>query len=736
MLLQAVKLSYVCSKQLKQTDMKRILTCILLSALLLAFLPVRAWSPAGDRIKTRWAQTLTPENAWRSYPRPQLVRNQWQNLNGIWECAVTRDGQSPAAYDKEILVPFCIESSLSGLAETFRPEDRLWYKRSFTIDPSWKGQRIILHFGAVDYACEVSVNGKTVGTHKGGNNAFHFDITDALRRKGVNQLVVSVTDPTDTDTDTRGKQILNPKGIWYTAVSGIWKTVWIEPVPKVSFSRVCTRSDIAAGTVSFDIDIQGGTGAETVSIDILDQGKVLASYEGPADAASVRIPSPECWTPDSPKLYDLSLTLIKGGKVLDKADSYFAFREVGKMTDVMGHVRFTLNGEALFQYGPLDQGWWPDGLLTPPSEEAMLYDMQVLKKLGFNTIRKHIKVEPELYYRYADSLGFMIWQDMPSGFESAKANEQHVGARWPEDWDAPATHEAQWKYEYEEMVRNLRFFPCITTWVVFNEGWGQFRTAEMTAFAQSLDPDRIINSVTGWCDREVGDVLDIHNYPSTSMKLKDECGGRISILGEFGGLALPVPGHTWFQEGGWGYRNMDAALDLTNNYARLVYDLEALVAQGLSGAIYTQTTDVEAELNGFMTYDREVTKVNENLVNILHSRLYGVRPALYRHLVGRTPEGKIASIAPGESAVYEDRFNDDGEAGHLSLWLAANCEMKVWINGKEVFNGPVRQTRNYNQFNISNYRNYLRKGENGIRFEMKNTLPKRNTSFDYALTAY
>ena len=622
------------------------------------------------------------------------------------------------------------------LAETFRPENRLWYRRSFTTDPSWKGQRIILHFGAVDYACEVFVNGKSVGQHKGGNNAFSFDITDALRRKGGNQLVVSVTDPTDTDTDTRGKQILAPKGIWYTAVSGIWKTVWIEPVPKVSFSQVRTRSDLAKGMVYFDIDVNGGTGDEIVAIDILDGEKVLMQYEGPAAAASLHLPSLQPWSPDSPKLYDLKLTLRKGNKVLDQADSYFAYREVGKMTDVMGNVRFTLNGQALFQYGPLDQGWWPDGLLTPPSEEAMLYDMQVLKRLGFNTIRKHIKVEPELYYRYADSLGFMIWQDMPSGFQSEKAGEQHVGARWEKDWDAPATHEAQWKYEYEEMVRNLRFYPCITTWVVFNEGWGQFRTAEMTAFAQSLDPGRIINAVTGWCDREVGDVLDIHNYPSTGMKLKDECNGRISVLGEFGGLALPVPGHCWHADGGWGYRTMEASLDLTNSYARLVYDLEALVAQGLSGAIYTQTTDVEAELNGFLTYDRAVTKVNENLMNILHSRLYETQPVCYRYLVGRTPGGKIEAIRPLETAQFTGHFQYDGETSHLSLWLDTNCEVKVWINGVEVFAGPVRQTRNYNQYNISNYTRCLVRGENEIRFELNSTLPKRNTSFDYALTTF
>ena len=718
--------------------MTRITKAALAIALFLSSTAAFAWKPAGDRIMTKWGKSLTPETAWQSYPRPQLQREQWQNLNGLWECSVTSQdaAMSSVKFDKEILVPFAIESALSGLGERFLPTDKLWYKRSFTVDPSWKGKNVILHFGAVDYSCEVFVNGKSVGKHVGGNNSFSFDITKALKSKGANTLVVAVTDPTDTATDTRGKQQLNPRGIWYTPVSGIWKTVWLEPVSKTSIKQILADTDIKTGKVSFNIILNGATGSETASIEVLDGDKVVANYEGPVSDAAVTVPSPVLWAPDQPKLYNTRIVLKKAGKVLDSACSYFAIREISKVKDVMGNTRFALNGKAVFQWGPLDQGWWPDGLLTPPSEEAMIYDMVQLKKMGFNTIRKHIKVEPELYYYYADSLGIMMWQDMPSGFETAKASEQHVGSNWENDWDAPAEHEAQWKYEYKEMVDNLRFYPCITTWVVFNEGWGQFRTAEMVAYAESLRNGRIINGVTGWTDRNVSDIYDIHNYPSTSMKLKDECNGRISILGEFGGLGLPVEGHTWSKANGWGYRNMDGALSLMNDYSRLVYDLEALIPMGLSGAIYTQTTDVEVELNGFMTYDREITKLNPGMMHVLASRLYAAEPAVYKHLVERTPGGKIKEIAPASSMTYKDSFNYDGKTSNLSLWLESASTIKVTINGTVVFDAPIRQTRNFNHYNISDYVSVLKKGENSIIFEIKNEAPKKATSFDYAITTF
>ena len=712
-------------------------SAIALALLLTQSLSSMAWTPAGDRIKTTWGENLTPETAWRSYPRPQLKRTEWQNLNGLWECEVTsQDVQmKDVAFGKEILVPFCIESSLSGLAEQFRPEDRLWYRREFTVAHEWKGKKIKLHFGAVDYACEVFVNGKPVGKHVGGNNAFYFDVTGAVKAGKKNILTVAVTDPTDAATDTRGKQILNPRGIWYTAVSGIWKTVWLEPVSATSMKQVVPQTS-ADGNVRFDIALEGADGTETVRINVLDGGKVVASYDGGVDKAALKIPSPELWTPDTPKLYQSTLELVRKGKVIDRAESYLALREVSIKPDGFGNNRFALNDEILFQYGPLDQGWWPDGLLTPPSEEAMLYDMVQLKKMGFNMLRKHIKVEPELYYYYADSLGLMVWQDMPSGFESAKAAQQHVGSGWEKDWDAPESHAAQWKYEFNEMYENLRFFPSITTWVVFNEGWGQFRTAENVAFVKNLDPTRIINGVTGWTDRKVGDIYDIHNYPSTSFKLASECNGRISVLGEFGGLSLNVPGHTWAQNNGWGYRNMDQSVELANNYYRLVYDLESAAAQGLSAAVYTQTSDVEVELNGFMTYDRKVSKIDERMMNLVNSRLYNVKPAAMRTIVERKSAGRIENIAPKATVSYSEKFVCDSKPEGLSLWLSGNVNVKVSLNGVIVYDGPVRQTRSYNQFNISDYIKDLKKGENVIDFEMTGTQPKSPTSFDFSITAY
>ncbi len=715
--------------------MKRLI--ILLSLAIFSVIDVLAWSPKGDHIMTRWGKSLTPETTWQRYPRPQLQRNDWQNLNGLWSCSVTSHDASlkSVAFDKEILVPFCIESSLSGLAEKFTPEDILWYKRTFSLDKSWKGKDIILHFGAVDYSCEVLVNGKSVGTHKGGNNSFSMNITEYVKFNGDNTLIVSVTDPTDAESDTRGKQILNPKGIWYTAVSGIWKTVWLEPVRKTHIESIVPMSDIKEGKVFFDAELASAKGGETLMIEVLDGNKIAGTYEGDAANAAVTLKDPVLWSPDNPKLYSVKAVLKRGGKVLDEVNSYCALRKVSKIKDELGVSRIALNDEPIFQLGPLDQGWWPDGLLTPPSEEAMLFDMVELKKMGFNTIRKHIKVEPELYYYFADSLGIMIWQDMPSGFQTSKASEQHVSAQSSEDWNAPEAHVEQWKYEYKEMYHNLRFFPCITTWVVFNEGWGQFRTAEMTAFAKELDDTRLINGVTGWADRGVGDIYDIHNYPSTSMKLPSECNGRISALGEFGGLGYPVKDHLWDASKGWGYRNMDANLELMNNYSRLMYDLEGLASQGLSAAIYTQTTDVETELNGLMTYDREVVKLNESMLNILHDRVYKAVPARINILVDRS-EKERSVIGPGESSVYSQTFNFDGNTEKFGLWINCNAIVKVNLNGQDIFAGQVRQTRNYNHFNISNYSRIFIKGENKITFEMKNEQPKKETKFDFMITTY
>lgn len=426
-----------------------------------------------EKMKTIWADKVNAENIWQSYPRPQLQRSLWMNLNGLWNYSVTdqKIEKKQVEFNKQILVPFAIESSLSGVQRSFLPTEKLWYQREFTLNNEWKNKNIILHFGAVDYECQVWINNKLVGSHKGGNNPFSFDVTKYLKKSGPQILEVAVVDPTDTESISRGKQQLDQKGIWYTPVSGIWQTVWMEAVNQTHILQILPTANIDNKSISLDIDVAKAQGAETIRIELLDNGKIVNTINKKlASKIEIEVPNAVLWTPDSPKLYDLNIELLSDGKTLDKVRTYFALREISIKKDEYGYQRISLNGKSIFQYGTLDQGWWPDGLLTPPSEEAMLWDMVQLKKMGFNTIRKHIKVEPEQYYHYADSLGLMIWQDMVSGFATDRKAEEHIKPNAKTDWDAPASHTQQWQQEMFEMIDRLRFYSCITTWVVFNEG--------------------------------------------------------------------------------------------------------------------------------------------------------------------------------------------------------------------------------------------------------------------------
>jgi hypothetical protein len=716
-----------------------------------------AWAPKGDKIRTPWADKITPENAWREYPRPQLKRAEWTNLNGLWQYAVTNmDAQKKQVrFEGEILVPFAIESSLSGVARSFLPEEKLWYRREFQVAGQSKNKVTILHFGAVDYECNVWVNDKLVGSHKGGNNPFSFDITKYLNKKGMQVVELSVVDPTDTESITRGKQQLNQRGIWYTPVSGIWQTVWLETVDKTHIRSILPQADIKKSIINLNFDIANSKGKETVEIKVLDNGKTIATLtQQIAAQIPVALPNIVRWTPETPKLYQLEIALKQQDKVVDQVQSYFAMREVSTVTDEKGFRRVGLNGQPIFQWGTLDQGWWPDGLLTPPSVEAMAWDMIQLKAMGFNTIRKHIKVEPALYYYYADSLGLMLWQDMPSGFATERRDVEHVSATAEKDWDAPAEVVNQYRKEMNEMIDWLRFFPSITTWVTFNEGWGQHNTKEVVAWAQQKDPTRLINGVSGWTERFVGNMYDIHNYPATSMILPEHCGNRISVLGEFGGLGLPVQGHLWNPNmRNWGYKNMDGSMDFVNDYARLIYDLETLIAQGLSAAIYTQTTDVEGEVNGFITYDRKVTKIPPTFMHILHSKLYSVTPATGKTLIadgqyGRKVKREIEvngvkkTVQPpfeikGNATVKAvHKFNADKLYKNLSLWLNVNDYAKVKLNGVTVLDQPVRYTRHYNQYNISNFASYLQRGENVLEIEVTQKENGRNMLFDFGLIGF
>lgn len=682
--------------------------------LLLAASYTSASNPAGDKIKTPWAEKVTSDNVWREYPRPQLKRADWMNMNGLWKYAITgREDTCPQTFEGDILVPFCVESSLSGVERKVTEKDKIWYETSFTVPPAWKQKNVILHFAASDYLTAIWVNNKLVGSHKGGFDAFSFDVTSYLKKAGRQKLVVSVWDPTDMESQARGKQRLDQRGIWYTPVSGIWQTVWLEPVSKAHIASVLPATDIEKSSVTLLTDLVGVTGKEKLQITIRKEGKVIIAQEVKADSIiTMTVPDAEWWTPATPHLYDVEMKLTVNGKESDHISTYFAMRKISKGKDAKGYNRICLNNEPVFQYGTLDQGWWPDGLHTPPSAGAMLWDMLKLKEMGFNTIRKHIKVEPALYYYYADSLGLMLWQDMPSGMVTANKKTEHIAFEATSDWDRPAGSAEQWETELKAMIHSLRFFPSITTWVVFNEGWGQYDTKRVVEWVMDYDKERLVDGVSGWTDRGVGDFFDQHNYPATSMEPIENCKERIPVLGEFGGLGLPLQGHIWNPDmRNWGYKNIGQSNELIDNYARLIYDLEGLVSAGLSAAIYTQTTDVEGEVNGLITYDRKQVKIPEQLLRTMHARLYAAKPLDYETLVKKRIEGKT----PVVSFVETFELPRKPETLMLSTHLKGNT--KVWINGKLILNQDVRQTHHANQHNFSDYIEYLRTGKNELRVE-------------------
>lgn len=589
------------------------------------------WKPAGDRIQTRFAGDVTPDNAWQEYPRPQMVRKVWQNLNGLWRYQVRARGGAYAEMnqtlgqggDGDILVPYCIESSLSGVGRLLEPSEELWYQRQFTANK--QGQRLMLHFEAVDYECAVWVNGQPVGTHKGGNNPFSFDVTDAAV-DGVNQVSVRVWDETG-GYQLSGKQVLKPGGIFYTRVSGIWQTVWLETVPAayINTVKIDTAYDPAHITIK---TLVGGDAsqADGVRVTVTLDGKEVASKRGGLDEISLAIKNARLWSPSNPTLYDVAIELLNGEKPIDTVRSYTGIRTVGKQKDAAGHWRFTLNGQEIFHLGPLDQGWNPDGLLTPASDAAMLFDIQYLKESGFNMIRNHIKVRPRRYYYHCDRLGLMIWQDQVS--------TRYKGPKWtrmqenPKDgeWDDEAHH--QFMAEFKEMIDTLYNAPCIVMWVPFNEAWGQHRTMEIGKWTVEYDPSRLVNVASGGNYWPVGHVADHHSYPHPDFPLKDaRFDDYVKVVGEFGGHGFVVDKtHLWNADArNWGYGGLPKDQDeLMARYTESFRRMQALKKQGIAGGVYTQTSDVEGEVNGLLTYDREVEKFPREKLNVIHKALYAV----------------------------------------------------------------------------------------------------------------
>ena len=733
-------------------------------------LPVFAadWQSKSSPLTTKWAANVTPENVHREYPRPQCVRETWLNLNGLWDYSIQpKSAGQPMTWESEkILVPFPVESALSGVKKFVGSENRLWYRHSFSIpnqngatDPAWQDKSILLHFGAVDWETTVWMNGKEIGSHKGGYDPFSFDVSAHLKLDGPNELIVSVWDPTDEGFQGRGKQVRKPGGIFYTPTTGIWQTVWLEPVPKSFIRQVALTPDLDQGLITIKADIAnpqpGWKLGIVVSTPTTAGGFFTRQWHtelGMSAVVAFDIRDPQfiefIWSPDNPHLIDVYVALVSDSnadlaglgqdwlpqgatiaekkpetKLHDWVKCYTAMRKISLGKDEQGINRLLLNNQPVFQVGPLDQGFWPDGLYTAPSDDALKFDIEQTKAFGFNLIRKHVKVEPDRWYYHCDRLGMLVWQDMPSGDQPAKWDpfgkfDHQENRRSPESAE-------DYRREWKSIIDTLRNHPCIVMWVPFNEGWGQSDTIAITQWTKQYDPTRLVNCASGGNDFPVGDVIDVHRYPGPfAPKPTNE---RAAVLGEFGGLGLPLEEHTWQGKENWGYVSFKDQTALSAAYEDLFDQLHPLIASpGLSAAIYTQTTDVETEVNGLMTYDRKIVKIPVEALKKAHARLH--RPAPTMRVVvpdSRTDAQtwKYVLEKPTEDWFKRD-FNDgpwktsNGGFGEKStpgsvvgtewkskdIWLRRDFELKQPISGEvrlvmhhddeaEVFVNGIRATK-------------------------------------------
>jgi hypothetical protein len=622
------------------------------------------------RIQTPWADDFDPENPLPEYPRPQMTRDDWQNLNGIWQFEPAEAGDAVPAgrdLDEEIVVPYAVESALSGIE---RREDDMFYRRTVTVPEDWavgSGNRLRLNFGAVDYTATVWVNGTEVGTHRGGYDAFSFDVTDALVEGTEQEVVVRAVDTTDGSNQAVGKQTLNPGGIFYTPTSGIWQTVWMEPVPAAAIDDVVTTPDIEAGVLAVTARSQTASDGATVTAVVRDaDGAEVGRATGAANAQlAVEVPDAHLWTPDDPYLYDVDVTLTDGEST-DTVASYAGMRSI-EVEEVDGVNRILLNGELTYLMSTLDQGYWPDGIYTPASDEAYVFDIQAHKDLGFNTLRKHIKVEPARFYHHADTLGLMVWQDIPSG--------------WFANGDTDPASRTFWESEMKEIIDQLRSVPSIVGWVTFNEGWGEWDLAQTARIGDEIDaydPTRILNTHSGYncCaskgDSQTGDIIDHHLYTGPATPRPDAT--RAAIDGEHGGFSMSVPGHMWPGASANPYGAVPNSEALTDAY---VANTEKLVRPAqcyLSGSVYTEISDVENELNGFWTYDRRVLKMDAARVKDVNQRVIAAARQGVEEPAPGTP-GLVGtgrwSFDEGEGSVAADAVGDHAASG-TGEWAAGH----------------------------------------------------------------
>ena len=751
----------------------------------LSVTPVPVAPPRPPRgLETSWTRQAQEEPVWPAYPRPQLTREHWVNLNGWWQYAIRPAGEpyqttlrtlGPESWDGRIRVPFAIESMLSGVRRFVGETNRLWYRRTFQ-DPERKlGEHVLLHFGAVDWETTVWVNGKKIGTHKGGYDPFSFDVTDALRTNVENEMIVSVWDPTDTWSQPRGKQVTEPRGIWYTPVSGIWQTVWLETVPSTYITSLRPTTIPGRDMVRIEVQVAGKQRGQRLSFSGTSEGRSWGAQATVGTPAEIEGFS-RYWSPQDPHLYPFTVSILDtSGDVLDSVGSYFAMRTIERKKDRHGFERFYLNGQPLFHYGPLDQGWWPDGLYTAPTDDALRFDIEATKGMGFNMIRKHVKIEPARWYYHCDQTGVMVWQDMPSAFAVKDRAEAHVKADSKADWQRPRESAEQFERELAAMIEAFEFFPSIVTWVPLNEGWGQYDTERLTDWLKGRDLTRLVNAVSGWADRGGGDMIDLHQYPGPGMEPVQQHPGRAVVLGEFGGLGWAVPDHLWQENRNWGYRSYESRAVLEEQYRRLLRNLRPMISRGLAAAVYTQTTDVEIEVNGIMTYDREVTKMDPANLRTLHGLLYADAGAAVWQMAdaevmkqpwsytmdepeqnwtkpayddsewrrGHAPFASEPTAFFRQETVWGNRplwlrrsFNVTQLTSGLSMKIYSDTDAQIYLNGtlvQQVEN--LRTRRHYDDINISEHAGILRHGKNTIAVSLQKQ-GKGRRGFDLGLYGY
>lgn len=575
-------------------------------------LSAQTWQPAGNKIMTPWASQVDPLNTLPEYPRPQMERDQWENLNGLWDYTILERGSSmPSSFEGKILVPFPIESSLSGVNRNVGEKQELWYQRNFTVPSNWNDKKVMLNFGAVDWEADIWINEVKVGFHRGGYTPFSLDITPFLSKEGEQTLTVKVWDPSDKGFQPRGKQVEEPRGIWYTPVTGIWQTVWLEPVGETYISNLKTVPNIDTGTISVDVTTKDANNYDVVEVRVFDNNKVVGTGKAAiGQTVLLSVPNEKLWSPETPYLYNMEVTILRDGQEIDKVNSYYGMRKISTSKDKNGIVRMQLNNKDYFHFGPLDQGWWPDGLYTAPTDEALLYDIKKTKDLGFNMIRKHVKVEPARWYYHCDREGILVWQDMPNGDEHPEWQRRNYFDG--KELVRSSESEKNFRQEWKEIMDLTYSNPCVVVWVPFNERWGQFKTEEITEWTKNYDSSRLVNPASGGNHYNTGDIIDMHNYPEPVMGLFDP--NKSNVLGEYGGIGLVLENHLWEKDRNWGYVQYKNSKEATEVYIEYAEKLKKLIPYCYSGAVYTQTTDVEIEVNGLLTYDRKVVKLDEDKI--------------------------------------------------------------------------------------------------------------------------